>query len=121
MWRGAKAYGCRHGRKSLTAGAVETLLEQKATLVPAASVTDGMGGLVRLKGLTVDVTARKRAEDHQSLLIAALDHHVKTLLAEHQLKVDVSERCLEMLLNWRSCKVALFVTILRRLDPSKNG
>src|SRR6476619_1750827 len=46
----AKAYGCRHGRKSLTAGAVETLLEQKATLVPAASVTDGMGGLVRLKG-----------------------------------------------------------------------
>src|SRR3954468_23328000 len=42
---------------------------------------DGMGGLVRLKGLTVDVTARKRAADQQSLLIAALDHHVKNLLA----------------------------------------
>ena len=61
----AKACGCRHERKSLTAGAVETLLEQKATLAPAASVTDGTGGLVRLKGLTVDVTARKRAADHQ--------------------------------------------------------
>ena len=32
----AKACGCRHGRKSLTAGAVETLLEH--TLVPAASM-----------------------------------------------------------------------------------
>ena len=42
---------------------------------------DGMGDLVRLKGLTVDVTARKRAADQQSLLIAALDHHVKNLLA----------------------------------------
>src|SRR4029077_20977743 len=37
--------------------------------------------LVRLKGLTLDVTARKRSADHQTLLIAALDHHVKNLLA----------------------------------------
>ena len=42
---------------------------------------DAIGGLVRLKGLTLDVTARKRSEDQQSLLIAALDHHVKNLLA----------------------------------------
>jgi PAS domain S-box-containing protein len=42
---------------------------------------DGEGRFVRLKGLTLDVTARKRSEDHQSLLIAALDHRVKSLLA----------------------------------------
>jgi PAS domain S-box-containing protein len=42
---------------------------------------DGEGRTVRLKGLTLDVTARKRSEDHQSLLIAALDHRVKSLLA----------------------------------------
>jgi PAS domain S-box-containing protein len=42
---------------------------------------DAVGRLVRLKGLTLDVTARKRSEDQQSLLVAALDHRVKTLLA----------------------------------------
>jgi PAS domain S-box-containing protein len=42
---------------------------------------DAIGRLVRLKGLTVDVTARKRSEDQQSLLIAALDYRVKNLLA----------------------------------------
>ena len=42
---------------------------------------DAVGRLVRLKGLTLDVTARKRSEDQQSLLIAALDHRVKNLLA----------------------------------------
>ena len=38
---------------------------------------DAVGDLLRLKGLTLDVTARKRSADQQSLLIAALDHHVK--------------------------------------------
>ena len=42
---------------------------------------DAVGDLLRLKGLTLDVTARKRSADQQSLLIAALDHHVKNLLA----------------------------------------
>jgi PAS domain S-box-containing protein len=41
---------------------------------------DGLGRLVRLKGLTLDVTARKHSEDQQSLLIAELDHRVKNLL-----------------------------------------
>src|SRR6185437_7645743 len=41
---------------------------------------DGLGRLVRLKGLTLDVTARKQSEDQQSLLIAELDHRVKNLL-----------------------------------------
>src|SRR5262249_34475776 len=42
---------------------------------------DALERLVRIKGLTLDVTARKRSEDQQSLLIAELDHHVKNLLA----------------------------------------
>jgi len=41
---------------------------------------DALGRLVRLKGLTLDVTARKRFEGQQSLFIAELDHHVKNLL-----------------------------------------
>src|SRR5262245_30845297 len=41
---------------------------------------DSVGALVRLKGLTLDVTARKRLADQQTLLIATLDHHVKSLL-----------------------------------------
>ena len=41
---------------------------------------DSVGTLVRLKGLTLDVTARKRSADQQSLLIAELDHHAKNLL-----------------------------------------
>jgi PAS domain S-box-containing protein len=42
---------------------------------------DAVGRFVRLKGLTLDVTARKRFEEHQSLLITALDHRVRNLLA----------------------------------------
>ncbi|CAH2402782.1 MASE1 domain-containing protein [Mesorhizobium ventifaucium] len=42
---------------------------------------DAMGRLVCLKGLTVDVTERKRSEEHQRLLVAELDHRVKNLLA----------------------------------------
>ena len=42
---------------------------------------DAMRHLVRVKGLTLDITARKRSEDQQSLLIATLDHRVKNLLA----------------------------------------
>src|SRR6516225_4815931 len=41
---------------------------------------DALGRFVRLKGLTPDVTARKRFEGQQSLFIAELDHHVKNLL-----------------------------------------
>jgi PAS domain S-box-containing protein len=42
---------------------------------------DALGRLVRLKGLTLDVTARKRSDDQQRLLIAAFDQRVKNLLA----------------------------------------
>jgi PAS domain S-box-containing protein len=39
------------------------------------------GHILRLKGLTRDVTELKRAEEHQSLLVAELDHRVKNALA----------------------------------------
>jgi PAS domain S-box-containing protein len=42
---------------------------------------DAAGRYVRLKGLTLDITERKRAEKHHDLLIAELDHRVKNVLA----------------------------------------
>ena len=42
---------------------------------------DDVGRLVRVKGLTIDITERKRAEEHQSMLMAELDHRVKNVLA----------------------------------------
>ena len=42
---------------------------------------DAEDDLIRLKGLTLDVTARKQSEDQQSALVAALELRVKELLA----------------------------------------
>lgn len=42
---------------------------------------DEAGRYVRLKGLTRNVTERRRAEEHQSQLIAELDHRIKNALA----------------------------------------
>jgi PAS domain S-box-containing protein len=42
---------------------------------------DAAGRCVRIKGLTFDISERKRAETHQSRLIAELDHRVKNVLA----------------------------------------
>ena len=42
---------------------------------------DAGGRLVRVKGRTLDVTARKQSEDQQSRLIAALDDRTRNLLA----------------------------------------
>jgi PAS domain S-box-containing protein len=42
---------------------------------------DASGCLIRLKGLTRDITQRKRAEERQDVLIAELDHRVKNVLA----------------------------------------
>jgi len=47
----------------------------------ASAEFDAAGRYLRLKGLTRDVTERKRAEERQSLLIAELDHRVKNTLA----------------------------------------
>ena len=50
---------------------------------------DSVGSLARLNGLTLDVTARRRSEQQQSLLIGALDQRVKTL--RHPLPRPLSE------------------------------
>jgi len=42
---------------------------------------DAAGRLLRLKGLTLDVTERKRSEERQRMLISELDHRVKNTLA----------------------------------------
>ncbi|HEX5998935.1 MAG TPA: HWE histidine kinase domain-containing protein [Hyphomicrobiaceae bacterium] len=42
---------------------------------------DANGRLLRIKGLTRDITARKELEENKSLLIAELDHRVKNMLA----------------------------------------
>jgi PAS domain S-box-containing protein len=42
---------------------------------------DTAGSLIRLKGLTRDITRRKQSENRQNLLSAELDHRVKNVLA----------------------------------------
>jgi two-component sensor histidine kinase len=42
---------------------------------------DAAGRVVRLKGLSIDITERKHAEEHQKLLMAELDHRVKNAIA----------------------------------------
>jgi PAS domain S-box-containing protein len=42
---------------------------------------DEEGRYLRLRGLTRDITERKRAEAHQQMLVRELDHRVKNLLA----------------------------------------
>ncbi len=42
---------------------------------------DAKGRLLRIKGLTRDITARKRAEERQQVLAGELDHRVKNMLA----------------------------------------
>lgn len=42
---------------------------------------DATGRYLRLKGLTRDITERKRAEERQRLLVRELDHRVKNVLA----------------------------------------
>jgi PAS domain S-box-containing protein len=42
---------------------------------------DAAGRLLRIKGLTRDITERKVLEEHKNLLIAELDHRVKNVLS----------------------------------------
>jgi len=42
---------------------------------------DHAGRLVRVHGMGLDITERKRAEEHQKVLMAELDHRVKNVLA----------------------------------------
>jgi PAS domain S-box-containing protein len=54
----------------------EIWLEERGT-----AEFDTTGRYLRLKGLTRDITERKRAEERQRLLVRELDHRVKNVLA----------------------------------------
>jgi PAS domain S-box-containing protein len=54
----------------------EMWLEETAT-----AEFDTAGKCIRIKGLTLDITERKRADEHQRSLVAELDHRVKNVLA----------------------------------------
>ncbi|UPJ47314.1 MASE1 domain-containing protein [Bradyrhizobium sp. 200] len=56
--------------------AQEMWLEETAT-----AEFDAAGKCLRIEGLTRDITKSKRAEEHQRLLVAELDHRVKNVLA----------------------------------------
>ena len=47
----------------------------------AAATLDKAGRVVRVSGVTVDITERKRAEERQSLLTREVDHRAKNALA----------------------------------------
>lgn len=47
----------------------------------AAATVDGRGRVVRLSGVTLDVTERRRAEETKSLLAREVDHRAKNALA----------------------------------------
>src|SRR5207302_4328283 len=47
----------------------------------AAATTDKAGRVVRVSGVTVDITERKRAEERQTLLTREVDHRAKNALA----------------------------------------
>jgi PAS domain S-box-containing protein len=54
----------------------EMWLEETAT-----AEFDAAGKCLCIKGLTLDITERKRADEHRRLLVAELDHRVKNVLA----------------------------------------
>ena len=47
----------------------------------AAATVDKAGRVVRLSGVTIDITERKRAEERQNLLAREVDHRAKNALA----------------------------------------
>jgi two-component sensor histidine kinase/CheY-like chemotaxis protein len=58
----------------------------------AAATVDHRGRVVRVSGVTVDITERKRAEERQSLLAREVDHRAKNALALAQSIVRLT-RC----------------------------
>jgi PAS domain S-box-containing protein len=47
----------------------------------AAATLDGDGRIIRVSGVTIDITERKRAEERQMLLTREVDHRAKNALA----------------------------------------
>jgi PAS domain S-box-containing protein len=57
----------------------------------AAAHRDDNGALTRLTGVTVDITDRKRAEEHQVLLAREVDHRARNVLAVAQAIVRLTQ------------------------------
>jgi PAS domain S-box-containing protein len=55
--------------------------ELRWCVATAAATTDNAGRVIRISGVTVDITERKRAEERQNLLIREVDHRAKNALA----------------------------------------
>ncbi len=55
--------------------------EVRWCLCTAASTLDNNGRVVRVSGVTVDITERKKAEERQALLAREVDHRAKNALA----------------------------------------
>jgi len=55
--------------------------EERWCLGTAAPSTDGSGRIVRISGVTVDITERKEDEERQTLLAREIDHRAKNALA----------------------------------------
>jgi PAS domain S-box-containing protein len=58
--------------------------EERWCLGTAASTADAQGRIVRVSGVTVDITDRKEAEERQTLLAREIDHRAKNALAVAQ-------------------------------------
>jgi PAS domain S-box-containing protein len=55
--------------------------EQRWCVGTAAATIDKRGRVIRVSGVTVDITERKRAEERQNLLTREVDHRAKNALA----------------------------------------
>jgi PAS domain S-box-containing protein len=55
--------------------------EQRWCAATAAATVDRSGSVIRVSGVTIDITERKRAEERQSLLAREVDHRAKNALA----------------------------------------
>ncbi|TJX00068.1 PAS domain S-box protein, partial [Neisseria gonorrhoeae] len=54
--------------------------EQRWCVGTAAATTDKAGRVIRVSGVTIDITERKRAEERQNLLTREVDHRAKNAL-----------------------------------------
>jgi len=55
--------------------------EQRCCVGTAAATVDQRGRVIRVSGVTIDITERKRAEERQNLLTREVDHRAKNALA----------------------------------------
>lgn len=54
--------------------------EVRCCFTSAAASVDGAGRIQRVSGVTIDITARKRAEQRQSLLAREVDHRARNVM-----------------------------------------